>query len=503
MSGNFLKIKKKHLTAALIASAVFAVCFALLCTGALLLVFKLSAVKLGLYWIAVGFGIALCSAAAGGLLFLFLRPRDKKLAKKLDEGYDLGEKVQTMVEYRDNDDDMAVLQREQTDDVLGRLRPKKIKATQVVKLAVVPVLSVAMLLTGAIVPSRASAGEVDPPFNPTEAQIVRLTQLIGEVKDSQLGDDLKNGVTVVLDNLLGGLENDETQSAMKESVLASVTMIDGMVAASNSAAAICTKIGSEEKIKAFASSVLGAAYYYRSDGIRLTDYESVERKYDKSETGVPATLERSVNSLTEGWEQFDGEALGAQLTLFLNEIAPYKTAGYAETDGLYAAFATLEGALRTVNGKIGNGYAVENLLKETDDAFAAFVTNAAPALSVQSYNTMMDEYVRTSLGKIFGVNIPALALPEGVQNGGSSGNTGGNTEDNNGGGGADGDLVGGSKDTIYYPPKEEYLPYMEVIGEYDQKISAYIESGAISGELADIINMYLDILINVSKQNEK
>ncbi len=42
---------------------------------------------------------------------------------------------------------------------------------------------------------------------------------------------------------------------------------------------------------------------------------------------------------------------------------------------------------------------------------------------------------------------------------------------------------------------------MEVIGEYDKKISAYIESGAISGELADIINMYLDILTNVSQQN--
>ncbi len=500
MNGNFSKIKKKHLTAALIASAVFAVCFALLCTGALLLAFKLCAVKLGLYWIALAFAIVVVSAAAGGLLFLLIRPRDKKLAKKLDEGYNLGEKVQTMVEFRDCGDDMAVLQREQTEETLGQLRPKKMGAAKIVRLAIVPVLSVVMLLAGAIVPAGVSADEVDPPFNPTEAQIVRLTQLMNEVKGSRLGDDLKNGVTVVLDNLLTGLENDETQSAMKESVLASVTMIDGMVAASNSAAAIYSKTGSEESAKAFATAVLGAAYYYRSDGIRLNDYESVERKYDKSETGVPAALERSIVKLTEGWEAFDGEALGEKLTSFLNEIAPYKSAGVAETDGLYTAFAALESALNTVKGKIGNGYTVENLLKETDDAFAAFVTNASPALSVQSYNTMMDEYVRTALGKIFGVDIPALVLPEGVQDGSSS-NTGGDSNDNNGGGGADGEFVGGSKDTIYYPPQEKYLPYMEVIGEYDKKISAYIESGAISGELADIINMYLDILTNVSQQN--
>ncbi len=500
MSENFLKIKRKHLTAAIVASAVFAVCFALLCTGALLLACKLTAVKLGFYWIAAACGIVLLSAGAGALLFLLVRPKDKKLAKKLDEGYGLGEKVQTMVEFRESDEAIVVLQRERTNETLGTLRPKKIRASQAIRLAIVPVLSLAMFLAGAIVPSRAGAAPVDPPYDPTEAQIVRMTQLIREVKESRLEEELKGGITVVLENLLSGLNDDETQSAMRESVTASVAMIDGMVAASNSAPALCGKMASTERIKTFAVGVLNAAYYYRSDGIRLTDFESVGRKYDKSETGIPAALEKTTAKLTEGWEEFDGDALKTNLTELIGEIAPYRSAGFAETDGLYAAFAQLERSLGVVAEKVGNGYTVEFLLGETENAFAQFVKDASAPLSMQSYNTMTDEYVRATLADIFGVELPALALPDGVQSGGSSGSNGGNT-DESGGGEGDEEFLGGSKDTIYYPPQEKYLPYMQIINEYDKKISEYIKSGAISDELAEIINEYLDILTNIAQQN--
>ena len=113
---------------------------------------------------------------------------------------------------------------------------------------------------------------------------------------------------------------------------------------------------------------------------------------------------------------------------------------------------------------------------------------------------MTDEYVRATLADIFGVELPALALPDGVQSGGSSGSNGGNT-DESGGGEGDEEFLGGSKDTIYYPPQEKYLPYMQIINEYDKKISEYIKSGAISDELAEIINEYLDILTNFAQQN--
>ena len=59
-------------------------------------------------WLCAVLGIV-AALIAGGLAYIFLRPNNKKLAKKLDKELALHEKVQTMVEFKDAEDIMAAL----------------------------------------------------------------------------------------------------------------------------------------------------------------------------------------------------------------------------------------------------------------------------------------------------------------------------------------------------------------------------------------------------------
>lgn len=505
MGDNFLKIKKKHMTASIVASAVFGVCLALLCVGAVLLGIKLGGVKIhALYYVLIG--VVVC-AAAGGVFFLITYPRDKKLAKKLDESYSLGEKVQTMVEFAHCDDTMISLQREDTEAVLGALRPKKIRPVQIAKLAAVPVLSLALFLTGAIVPSRyVQAEEVDPPFNATEVQIIQLTQLIGEVRESALAEAVKDGTVVVLQNLLDGLGEEKTESEMRTAVITTVTLADGILSSANSLSAICANFATTDRMKELANVSASCAFYYRSDNIRLTDFASVGRKAERAEQAVPEVLTQSMKKIKEPWQELALDALSADLTAFCEELSAYTLSGFDERDAFYASLSALDEALHVAVANIATGgYPLANILSQLDEAFASYVKNAAPALAAQSYNTMMNAYVRVRLAAIFNIPesaFPKIKIPESLESGSTTPGTDPGDTEQNGGGDSDKEHLRGGNEQIYYAPEEQYVKYAEKLGEYNAKMLEYLRSGEISEEMQNYIRAYFDILYsNIQEQN--
>ena len=85
-------------------------------------------------------------------LVLFI-PTDRRAAKRLDEGFGMREGVRTMLEFKNADGQMVRLQRKSTERALdGRgvfgLLPRKLLI-----LLTVPVISVALLIAAAVVPS--------------------------------------------------------------------------------------------------------------------------------------------------------------------------------------------------------------------------------------------------------------------------------------------------------------------------------------------------------------
>ena len=502
MNEIFEQIKKKELIRALIVSVASGICLALLAAGGLLLSFKLCNVYLHAgYYVLIAFAVALVTA---GAVFLWLRPTDKKLAKKLDKQFGLDEKVQTMVMYRESGEEMAVLQRKKTGEVLSSLPPKKATPFQIARLCVIPVLALALFFTGAFYPKKVEANP-PPPFDITRTQIIDLTQLIEEVNASYLGEDLKEGCAQVLSNLLDGLKTEEEEKKMQLAVVSAVTLIDGMISSRNSSLAVADLLTSSDRIKSFATAATDGAFYYRIDGVRLTDFDSVAVKYDRSENGVQNVLASNIEGLLAGWKEMETAALKSDLELFLNELAPYKQASFtAEDDEFVSSLGTLERALQTIVENIASGgYPDEEIAAQLENAFNAYRLTASAALSVQSYGTMMNVYIRTRLSDIFNVPqslFPPLALPAA----GAGGSDSDSSSDNSSSGGkGDEEQIRGSNDYIYYPKEERYVPLSEVLDEYDRKITEYLRGGEVSEELAKFIQEYFDILFTqIKEENE-
>lgn len=251
MQENFQKIKKKYMTAAIIASVVLGVCCGIALTCALAVVFKRTAVQFHFaLYIPVAVGLSLLFAA---LFFLLFRPRDKKIAKKLDRQYALGQKVQTMVECRASDAAMVLLQREQTENILGEVAKKRIDVSFLFKYLAIPVLAVAMIFVGIFVPAKKTT-EADPPFDITITQEAALRNLIKDVENSEFTEGVKLYTVEALNGLLEELKTTHSQSAMKAKVITVVRSVDATVAKNNSYLKIYTAVKDDELLKPIAGS---------------------------------------------------------------------------------------------------------------------------------------------------------------------------------------------------------------------------------------------------------
>ena len=118
MEKNFLRLKTKYVLMTVLKSVIFGLSCGLLAVGAVLLPLKLKSINIHFgFYILIGVGAALLfGGALFGILFK-LRLSDVSIAKKLDKDYKLNERVQTVVEYGEDQSDIVSLLRE---DKIGR-----------------------------------------------------------------------------------------------------------------------------------------------------------------------------------------------------------------------------------------------------------------------------------------------------------------------------------------------------------------------------------------------
>ena len=150
MNAEFEKIRKKIRLNTLIKSVLLGTSFGLLSVGVLLLVFILKEIAfLPLYYILIGIGGAVLVFIAS---FLILNRNEKSIARKLDRDLGFGEKVQNMVEFKDEEGDMIALQRQDADERLGNASPKALKLGRLWQYFVVFALATALFLVAVFIP---------------------------------------------------------------------------------------------------------------------------------------------------------------------------------------------------------------------------------------------------------------------------------------------------------------------------------------------------------------
>lgn len=504
---NFQTIKRKYLIIAIVAAIVLGVCCGVAVTCAIAVAFKRCAVNF--FW-ALYIPIALVLAAGfGGLFYLLLRPTDEKIAKKLDKQYGLNQKAQTMIEFANAEGPMPALQREQANEVLGEVAKKRVNVNWLWKFAFIPVLALAMLFVGIFVPAKKSAEPVDPPYNMTEAQKTALANLIADVQASSLSTELKTSTVEVLNGLLDGLEKEKSQIEMKKAVISAVRIIDATVAAANSYIKLSETLGADESLSPLAEALSGGATFYVSGSTQITSFDGVKAKEKEADERISVIL--------NGWtaifmEQFEakenedsdplpiaGEEASQKLNAFATTLsAKLQSSAYA-SDPLYAALSAFATSQSELTGKYENvsAAAYKSSINGNCDTF---VTACVKALATQSYNCMMDEYVRNSLARIFGINrsefgdSPAVVQPSNSNND--------DPNDINSGAPPNSEIIYASDDLVLDVDTGELVPYGQLLNKYYLAVTEHIQSGACGDEIAMYIRQYFNLLNSKMEENE-
>lgn len=201
------------------ASAAALICAAVLLT-AKILDFPTGYCLLG--WIALPVG--------AGLFLLFRRTGLVKFAKKLDNDFELHEKVQTMVEFEQAKDDMAVIQREDTLQKLGAIPLSRLRFRHLWVYIVLPLLAAGMMVTAIACPEKPDEPYVEPqepPRQTTDWEWAKLDSLINYVEKSEADETFMKPDTLrALYALKNLLKNGVTESALRGVVTTTVTQIN-------------------------------------------------------------------------------------------------------------------------------------------------------------------------------------------------------------------------------------------------------------------------------------
>ncbi len=504
MTETFKKLKKKYLLLAIIKSIIAGVFSALFCVGAVMLGIKLGAVWMASYYYVIialgGFAIAF------GITFLLTRHTNKSLSRLLDFEYGLNEKVQTMVEFSEQEGDMLKIQREDAENRLKNLPKKKLSFAKIWQYILVAVLGLSIFLTGILLPSKFVAPTVPDDFTLSDWDLKVLEQLISEVKSSDLKDEVMIPSVTALELLKDQLTNAKTNAEMRESVRNCAKAIDKAVVLANTYRDIALRLNAYTGLADFTRALVSACDSYKqSNDVEINSMSVVKACSQASEERIRAQLSVFTNSFIAKVKNLTADAeIKNAVEAFLNPFnesmvedgAPIEA--LAE-DELYLALADFSTRLTPVVEEYG--LFVDYMKSIVSDSCSTFISSASKVLVEQVYNRIMDDYIFNRLADIFSVTLTQdeLDLP-----GISGGDIGPGDGSSSGGGAGDGDVVYGGNDAVYDPNSAEHVPYGEVWNDYVAKLYERIndKQSGLSKEMEAYILEYINILDGSASENE-
>ena len=480
MGQGYQKFKQRMMLAALWRSILPGVSLALGVFALLFVLYKQLMLPLSpLFGALIGIG---CGLILWVVLFLALFPYKKRLARKLDRELALREGVQTMLAFADSHDDIAVLQREQTDAKLRALPAKKIKIKHVWTCVVCFVLAIGLTVTAFAIPAKQPEpppAPVDPPFELGEWERIALRELIEEVQSSSMTERAKTETVASLQALLEALQNTKTQGRMKTLVVDTVLAVRGFVK---------------------------GVVTWRSFSPIMNESGSPHTRTLSSALANPeqTAFKKALDGIAQQMCQIDDKQLlvdavhvfSDELKMVLRNAQVYEQdALYIEMEALANAFADIADKLDVQNYSVNVGR--ELITKAFGNAYESMIK----ALAQQQYDAEMGVRVETRLLEIFGLDIQDLpALEEDSEQGPQTPGDYEEDDDDNqnitDGGIGSGELILGSQDVIYDPVRGEYVKYSEVIDAYNAIFIEKKIDGALSDEVAALIEAYFSALFS-------
>lgn len=473
MQESFLKFKKRILLESLLKSIIIGLFPSLIIFSTLLLYSKISKSDYNiLYIILISLGVFIIIF---GITFIITKPTNIKVAKRLDKQLNLNEKVQTMVEYSNNDSLMINLQRESTLSILNNTPIKKLAMKISMVLLIILSLSCIVCVTAIVYPVETEEKPpviIDPDYTADSWTIAAIKDLIKYVEKSSINETLKQNYVYKLTELLNKLDTIEKESQMKEAVNEVIDYVYNQLEIINTNEKIYEVLKSS-KINAISALAIT---------IKNLNVDDIDNALDQ----FAATINGDENAISIINEDFG-------VALRLSDLD--------QNDGLYIKlFALSENLNKCISSS--------DLFTDVYNTVNSSKEEIKNEVGYQKDNSDMAEYIETRLKDIFGLN----ENNDGDENDDKNNNTdidptnpdGDKKNDEtkvNSGGLGKGDILVGSDD-IFFDPEVGSVKYAEVITSYYGTILGKINDGTLPSEYKEYFDKYFELLFGSLEDKE-
>ena len=475
MKESFNKFKKKIILEILIKCLVFSLSFGLIAFSIPLLIIKIMKIDFNVWYLAlIGLGVFSIMFC---LLFLILRPNNKKIAIKLDKELNLDEKVQTMIEFENEEGMMVELQRENTISILSNISIKKLSMRFGVFFFSLIFIAMSLCVTAFAIPGYEEPAnedveenikeEIDPDYNLERYEILKLREIIEVVEKSSINSSLKTKYVAKLNELIVALETIDKESVMKETVLGVISYVQLELDKVNTN----NEIYSVLKVSDYGTVITIATQ------INLLDIEQLGNAID----GIEIAISGNYSAIAELNNSF-GKIL--------------KDSKLDKTDELYVTIIKLVDELNSIKSDA-------NIVSEVKNVVDSNIDSIISAAQKQRDNKDIADYIERELTILFKLNEESNSEGNGSGNGS---NQDGNGDENheiidNSGGLGKGEILFGSDDS-FYDPESGKVVYGDVITKYFGDILGKLDEGVIPEELREYFDFYYNILFGDLEDTE-
>lgn len=489
---GFVKLKRRTLSVGIIRAVLVGTAVGALIAGVLILLPKLKIFDLPLHMaVLIAVGAFLVS---GALTFLISYRTPFAVARMLDSRFDLKEKVQTMMAYREREEAIYALQRSDAEAEIERIPKRGIRIRCLWIYIVCLVLSIGVLVCAvAYTPVEPPPPPVEEiPFEITSIQIAAMEELIGQVSGSKMESPYRENVVAHLTALLDELKLATTETERDNSIGKALKAIYNETDASSSAVEIIEALWSSgnDRVKALAVAL---NYYEWQDGSEWDEY--VAALADVREGYIHA------DSLSEAPDEAQMVAdIAALLSDDSSEIVISLTrSGISPSDALYAVVSTLATSESEPRGlaalaQTASGLLYAALEGEIDSTFAAMTPEFYTAIEQSSVNTDTGESAMSRVCGLFDYPLPAFERPILRDSSTESGDSGGDDIEGGGMGGIGTGTVYGSDDLVLDPYTDEYVEYGTILDKYYSLMFGKTEDGDYTEDQIAALKKYFEIL---------
>lgn len=473
MSTEFLRLRRKHAVWNFGRSLLTGMAAALLVAGGLMMFFKLTSTNGRMVLsAAVGLGVGIVAMV---IRLLALRRSDLRAAEQIDSEHNLRERVQTMIEFRDQDSAMLQMQRQDTEQKLQAVRKYGVTIWSQVGHFAMVLLATAVLFCGLVMPARAEVEPpvyVEPDYDATAWQIASLEDLILHVQQSNMAQPAKDQTIQDLQTLRETLNGKVTVSAFKAQVIQVISNTYTYTDRTNSNDDIHDVI---KPIEHELSNLI--AYVAGSLG-------NVEFNADVEDIGYQ--LGKEWNLPTVGQLAQD---LQENLTKIPSVYVPEND--YDETDKLYLAAVHFADGLQGLADLIAAEATPEEISGRLGEVIHTFKSEANLALEQQTVTKEECVYVVETLCSIFSISASECPPdPDPVYT------KDGKEEDvgDTGGGAGPGEMQYAGDEQVYDYKQNEHVSYTEVVADYYKAMIQASLEGELSEEMVEFILKYFSQL---------